>query len=167
MAELVPIKSVGGIVQSFQSATLDRESEQKYPDRKPHVSIKEFFESELSQLFVEYDTFFHNSNLSNQSTHILSTVKENEDLERLTTISLEKIDAISQWLRKSMVRLVEEEWSKLVEMIDEEIEWLLKDIYTNYDDQEEEDSWDDEAFIPDQRKDLFRAAIPVMRLSRI
>ncbi|KNF00939.1 hypothetical protein, variant [Puccinia striiformis f. sp. tritici PST-78] len=130
--------------------------------------VKEFFESGLSQLFVEYDTFFiNNSNLSNQSTHILSTVKENEDLERLTTISLEKIDAISQWLRKSMVRLVEEEWSKLVEMIDEEIEWLLKDIYTNYDDQEEEDSWDDEAFIPDQRKDLFRAAIPVMRLSRI
>ncbi|KNF00932.1 hypothetical protein PSTG_05828 [Puccinia striiformis f. sp. tritici PST-78] len=130
--------------------------------------VKELFESELSHLCIEYDMFFNNSNLSNQSNHDLPTAKENKNLERLTTVLIEKIDAIIQWLRKSMVRLVEEEWAKLVQPIDGEIKWLLNDINTNDNEQDEEDPWrDGPETISHQRKDLFRAAIPVMRLSRI
>ncbi|POW16692.1 hypothetical protein PSTT_01207 [Puccinia striiformis] len=222
MAELVPIESVGSIVQSFRSAKLDRESEQKYqeirnetpyrlgesllPELKETlpslltlinsqsstslwynslldslVKIDEIVERIDTSIIAiridhkawesrrhEYDTFFNNSNLSNQSNHDLPTAKENENLERLTTVLIEKIDAIIQWLRKSMVRLVEEEWAKLVQPIDGEIKWLLNDINTNDNEQDEEDPWrDGPETISHQRKDLFRAAIPVMRLSRI
>ncbi|POW06469.1 hypothetical protein PSTT_08988 [Puccinia striiformis] len=131
------------------------------------IQVKELFESELLAIFIKYDAFFDDSKLSNQSFQNLSTVKESEDLARLAKISIQKIDAMIQWLHKSMIRMVGEKVIKLLEMIDQEINWLLEDMYSNDDDQDEEELWQYKEIVSEERKDLIRAALPVIKLARI
>ncbi|OAV94615.1 hypothetical protein PTTG_26942 [Puccinia triticina 1-1 BBBD Race 1] len=134
--------------------------------------VKELFETELLQVVTTCSTFFDDGfSLSNPSTYNLSITKGTNDCARMTAISTDKINALIQWLHTSMIKLVEQEWQKLVEHVDDSIESVLLDIRRHpldpyYDEPDEETLQFIEIYEKPQ-KDIFRAAVPLLKLCRI